>query len=196
MDSVGALIRKKRQEMGYPLRTVAEYLDVDQAILSKIERGQRNASRAQIVKLAGFFRMAVNDLLVPWLSDKLVSEVADEDVALKALKIAEEKVIYQTIATPGISTIIRKITEVLEKDGRVTAAWLFGSMVKGEIHPGSDVDIMIELNQQRNYSMFDLMDIAHSIEQRINRKVDLVEKGQLHDFAWADVSQNLKKIYG
>lgn len=196
MDSVGALIRKKRQEMGYPLRTVAEYLDVDQAILSKIERGQRNASRAQIVKLAGFFRMEVNDLLVPWLSDKLVSEVADEDVALKALKIAEEKVIYQTIATPGISTIIRKITEVLEKDGRVTAAWLFGSMVKGEIHSGSDVDIMIELNQKRNYSMFDLMDIAHSIEQRINRKVDLVEKGQLHDFALADVSQNLKKIYG
>jgi hypothetical protein len=34
-------------------------------------------------------------LLVSWLSDKLVYEVANEDVALKALKVAEERVKYQ-----------------------------------------------------------------------------------------------------
>jgi hypothetical protein len=36
-----------------------------------------------------------NDLLVAWLSDKLVYEVADEQNALKALQVAEEKVKYQ-----------------------------------------------------------------------------------------------------
>jgi hypothetical protein len=35
------------------------------------------------------------ELLVMWLSDKVVYEVADENVALKALKVAEEKVKYQ-----------------------------------------------------------------------------------------------------
>jgi len=39
--------------------------------------------------------MKINYLLVSWLSDKLVYEVADEDVALKALQVAEEKVKYQ-----------------------------------------------------------------------------------------------------
>lgn len=78
-----------------PLRTVVAYLDIDQAILSKIERGQRNASREQVIKLAEFFKIKENDLLVSWLSDKLVHEVADEDVALKALQVAEEKVKYQ-----------------------------------------------------------------------------------------------------
>jgi hypothetical protein len=34
-------------------------------------------------------------LLVSWLSDKLVYEVANEDVALKALQVAEERVKYQ-----------------------------------------------------------------------------------------------------
>jgi transcriptional regulator with XRE-family HTH domain len=95
MDSLGETIRKRREDKELPLRTVAAYLDIDQAILSKIERGQRNASREQVVKLARFFKIDETDLLVSWLSDKLVYEVANEDVALKALKVAEEKVKYQ-----------------------------------------------------------------------------------------------------
>jgi len=94
MDSLGETIRKRREDKELPLRTVAAYLDIDQAILSKIERGQRNASRAHVVKLAEFFKIKESDLLVSWLSDKLLYEVADEDVALKALQVAEEKVKY------------------------------------------------------------------------------------------------------
>ncbi|WP_312762206.1 helix-turn-helix transcriptional regulator [Epilithonimonas sp.] len=94
MDSLGETIRKLREDKELPLRTVAAYLDIDQAILSKIERGQRNASREQVIKLAEFFNIKETDLLVSWLSDKLVYEVADEDVALKALQVAEEKVKY------------------------------------------------------------------------------------------------------
>ena len=94
MDGLGETIRKLREEKGLPLRTVSAYLDIDQAILSKIERGQRNASREQVIKLADFFKVKENDLLVFWLSDKLVYEVADEEIALKALKVAEEKIKY------------------------------------------------------------------------------------------------------
>ncbi len=95
MDSLGDTIRKLREEKELPLRTVAAYLDIDQAILSRIERGQRKATREQIVKLAEYFKVKENDLLVAWLSDKLVYEVADEQIALKALQVAEEKVKYQ-----------------------------------------------------------------------------------------------------
>ncbi|HLX90684.1 MAG TPA: helix-turn-helix transcriptional regulator, partial [Puia sp.] len=65
------------------------FLDIDQAILSKIERGQRKPSREQVIKLAEYFRIKENDLLVAWLSDKLVYEIEDEDNALKALQVAE-----------------------------------------------------------------------------------------------------------
>jgi len=94
MNSLGETLRKLREDKELPLRTVAAYLDIDQAILSKIERGQRNASREQVIKLAEFFKIEENDLLVSWLSDKLVYEVEGEDVALKALHVAEEKVKY------------------------------------------------------------------------------------------------------
>ncbi len=94
MDSLGEIIRKLREEKQLPLRTVAAYLDIDQAILSKVERGQRKATRGQVLKLAEFFKVKENDLLVSWLSDKLVYEVADETLALRALQVAEEKVKY------------------------------------------------------------------------------------------------------
>jgi transcriptional regulator with XRE-family HTH domain len=102
MDSVGQIIRKLREEKGLPLRTVAAYLDIDQAILSKIERGCRKANREQIVKIAEYFNVSKSDLLIAWLSDKVVDEIADEDVAFEALKVAEEKVEYMKIKNNGI----------------------------------------------------------------------------------------------
>ena len=94
MDSLGNTIRKLREEKELPLRTVAAFLNIDQAILSKIERGQRKPTREQVVKLAAYFKVKENDLLVAWLSDKLVYEVEDEEMALKALQVAEERVAY------------------------------------------------------------------------------------------------------
>jgi len=96
MKSLGNTIRQLREEKQLPLRTVSAYLDIDQAILSKIERGQRKATREQVVKLAEYFKVKENDLLIAWLSDKLVYEVAEEKIALKALQVAEEKVKYIT----------------------------------------------------------------------------------------------------
>lgn len=196
MDSFGDIVRKLREQKELPSRTVAAFLDIDQAILSKIERGHRKPSRELVVKLAGYFKVKENDLLVSWLSDKVVYEVEDEDMALKALQVAEEKVQYIILPKASKSSIINLIKSALKKDGRVAAAWLFGSIARGEGKPNSDVDIMVEMNNAKKYSMFDLLDIAFIIENKINRKVDLVEKGYLKDFAMKTASGDLIKIYG
>lgn len=95
MDSFGNTIKKLREEKALPLRTVAAFLDIDQAILSKIENGKRKPNREQVVQLAHYFKVKENNLLIAWLSDKLVYELEDEEVALKALQVAEEKVKYK-----------------------------------------------------------------------------------------------------
>lgn len=94
MESLGYTIKKLREDKELPLRTVAAYLDIDQAILSKIERGHRKSTREQVIKLAKYFKVKEDDLLVAWLSDKLVYELEDEDLALKAIQVAEEKIQY------------------------------------------------------------------------------------------------------
>jgi transcriptional regulator with XRE-family HTH domain len=94
MKNLGETLRELRKNKQLPLRTVAAYLDIDPAIMSRIERGQRNANREQVIKLAGYFNVDENGLLVAWLSDKVVYEVLDEDIALQALRVAEEHIKY------------------------------------------------------------------------------------------------------
>lgn len=196
MESFGKIIRKLREGKELPLRTVAAFLNIDQAILSKIERGYRKPTREQVVKLAGYFKVKENDLLVAWLSDKLVYELEDEDVALQALQTAEERVSYISKPKQSKENIIKAIKTVLKNDGRVAAAWLFGSYARGEEKMSSDVDIMIELNNEKKHSMFDMLDISFLLENKINRKVDLVEKGCLKNFAVETATADLIKIYG
>jgi len=196
MENLGEIIKKTRNEKKLPLRTVAAFLDIDQAILSKIERGQRMATRKQVVNLAAYYKMNENDLLVAWLSDKLVNELANEEVGQRALIAAEQKITYQTNFQNIKTNVLGLIKNVLKKDGRVSTAWLFGSVARGEEKLNSDMDIMVEMNTKKQYSMFDLMDIAFLIEQAINRKVDLVEKGYLKDFAAETANNDFIKIYG
>ncbi len=196
MESLGELLRKLREEKKVPLRTVAAFLDIDQAILSKIETGKRIANRNQVIQLAEFFKLDKEDLLVPWLSDKVVYELAHEELAFKALQVAEKRVTYYESVNSGVSQLKSQIKEILDKDGRVATAWLFGSIIENKLNRDSDLDIMVELNEEKKYSMFELLDLANAIEKKINRKVDLVEKGQLKDFAWKTASKKMEKIYG
>ena len=94
MKSIGNALRELRENKQLPLRVVAAFLDIDPAIMSRIERGQRNASREQVVKLAEYFNVDENELLITWLSDKVVSELAYEQNAIEALKVAEDKIKY------------------------------------------------------------------------------------------------------
>ena len=94
MDSLGETIRKLREDKELPLRTVAAYLDIDQAILSKIERNERKPTKENIIKLAEILKLDKEYLLVQFISERIAYEIAEEDCASKVLKVAEQKVKY------------------------------------------------------------------------------------------------------
>lgn len=195
-ETIGHMLRRLRVESKLPLRKVAALVDVDVAILSKMERGERRLTKAMVQKLAKLYKYDEEELLVVYLRDKVLHEVGDGQLALKALHVAEKAVSYKAANTADKSTITSSIKAVLKLDGRVEGAWLFGSVARGEARTDSDVDIMVELNKKKKYSFFDLADIAYCIEQKINRKVDLVEKGYLKSFAAKTAQNDWVKIYG
>lgn len=94
MKTVGQIIRAKRESLGLLLRQVASYLDIDQAILSKIERNERRPTKDNIFKLAEILKLDKEDLLIQFMSEKIAYEIADEECANKVLKVAEQKVKY------------------------------------------------------------------------------------------------------
>lgn len=91
---VGELLRGKREEKGLLLRHVSAELDIDTAILSKIERSERKATKEQILKLAEILDLNKEDLLVQYLSEKILYEIKDEELGEKALKVAEQQIKY------------------------------------------------------------------------------------------------------
>ncbi len=94
MESFGDKIRIAREKNSLLLRQVAAELEIDQAIISKFERGGRKPTREQVLKFAKFYKINKDELLVAWLSDKITYEISDENLACEALKVAEEKIKY------------------------------------------------------------------------------------------------------
>lgn len=94
MKTIGEIIRGYREEKGMLLRQLAALLEIDSAILSKIERGERKATKEQIIKIAVILGIKQNDMLIQYLSEKIAYEIADEETAKQVLKVAEKKVDY------------------------------------------------------------------------------------------------------
>ena len=94
MDKFGDIIRKKREEKGMLLRQLSAMIDVDAAILSKVERGERKARREQVEKIAKALELNEKELMIEYLSENIAYEIIDEDFALDVLKVAEDKIEY------------------------------------------------------------------------------------------------------
>ncbi|MGO3706573.1 MAG: helix-turn-helix domain-containing protein [Mesonia hippocampi] len=86
------LIKSKRESKGLLLREVAYKVDVDTALISKIEKGDRKPTREQIEKLALALDIDYNKLLTLWLSEKVYEDVQGEQVALDAIKLALKRI--------------------------------------------------------------------------------------------------------
>ena len=54
---------------------------------------------------------------------------------------------------------------------------LFGSFVHGEQGEASDIDLLVDFDEEA--SLFDLVRLALFLEERLNRKVDIVPKESL-----------------
>lgn len=93
-ETLGEKLRQFREQNELPLRKVSAMLDIDVAILSKMERGERKLSKEVVLKLAHIYNCNPEELLVLFLSEKIMYEIQDEDLGEKALKVAEKKVKY------------------------------------------------------------------------------------------------------
>jgi transcriptional regulator with XRE-family HTH domain len=63
MNSLREKIRTIRESMSLLLRQVAACLEIDTALISKIERGERRLTREQVFKLAKFYNVTDEELL-------------------------------------------------------------------------------------------------------------------------------------
>ena len=77
----------------------------------------------------------------------------------------------------------------------VVKAWLFGSFARGEETPLSDVDLIVQYDDKARISLLKHCAIMNDLEELLDRKVDLVEDGELLPFAVESANHDKKLIY-
>jgi hypothetical protein len=77
----------------------------------------------------------------------------------------------------SVTEIQSKVLPVLRKH-RVDRASLFGSVVRGEDTPGSDIDLLVEMPPEA--SLLDLAGLKLDLEELLDREVDVVTYRSLH----------------
>ena len=87
----GEQLRHIRETKGLLLRQAAAFLEVDTAFVSKLERGERNASREQVVKLSAFLNTPSEHLITIWLTDKIIDTINNDSQGEAALKLAMQQ---------------------------------------------------------------------------------------------------------
>ncbi|MBK9329759.1 MAG: helix-turn-helix transcriptional regulator [Sphingobacteriales bacterium] len=63
MSYLGQKIREAREKQNLLLRQVAAHIEVDTALMSKAERGERNLNREQVIKLAQLLKASEDDFI-------------------------------------------------------------------------------------------------------------------------------------
>lgn len=87
----GETIRDLREERNLLLRELAAKLEMDTSLLSKIETNSRIAKRELIEKFATVFKVDFDELMLIWISDRIVNELMNQDNIDEILKLAEQK---------------------------------------------------------------------------------------------------------
>ena len=77
----------------------------------------------------------------------------------------------------------------------VLKAWLFGSYARGEEREDSDVDILVKFDRTLPVGLFAYVRMNRELEEKLGRKVDLVEEGTLRPAAQITANRDLKVIY-
>lgn len=108
------ILKNAREAKGIKTRELANLAGIDQALISKFESGTRNPTKPQLVRLAEILQIELEPLLILWLKEKILREIANEPLGIQALKAAELEIAPQSETNPEIPQQFSKLLEEME----------------------------------------------------------------------------------
>ncbi|TRX20526.1 Fic family protein [Flavobacterium franklandianum] len=107
------LLKNAREQKGLKTREVAQILGIDQALISKFEKGSRKPTKDQVIKLASLLEIDFETLMVAWLKEKILYEIGQDDFALKAMNLVREEVENSCVAVKN--TLSKNLLSILNE---------------------------------------------------------------------------------
>lgn len=82
------------------------------------------------------------------------------------------------------------------KRWKVTELSLFGSVLRPDFRPDSDVDVLVTFSPSAEISLFDLVQMKLDLEEIFQRSVDVIEKDALENpFRKREILKTAQVIY-
>ena len=76
-----------------------------------------------------------------------------------------------------------------------TSLYLFGSTGLDEAGPGSDLDLFIDYDPARRFSLLDLVGIKQFLEESMSTEVDITTRDSLHPILRADIEKSAIRVF-
>lgn len=89
MKKLGDFFREERENKHLLLRQAAAQLDIDQAVLSKIERNERKATKDQLDQFIELYKLNKKEILIKWNAERIVDLLEGEENLIEILKEIE-----------------------------------------------------------------------------------------------------------
>jgi predicted nucleotidyltransferase len=79
---------------------------------------------------------------------------------------------------------------------KVTEFALFGSILREDFGPQSDIDVLVTFQAEAAWSLRDLLDMRDELRELLGREVDLIEKDALRNpFRRHEILRSYKVVY-
>jgi predicted nucleotidyltransferase len=98
-----------------------------------------------------------------------------------------------TIAT-GIDLPEAELDEICHRY-QIKELSLFGSAVRGEMRPDSDIDLLVEFMPDAKVTLFGHFDAEQELSKLVGKKVDLVSKTALRGRRRNEILAEARSIY-
>ena len=72
---------------------------------------------------------------------------------------------------------------------------LFGSVLRDDFGPGSDVDVVVEFRPDVRFGLFELVDMQDELSRIVGRKTDIHEFRSLRPWMQEEVAGSMELLY-
>jgi predicted nucleotidyltransferase len=92
-------------------------------------------------------------------------------------------------------TLPREQIRIFCKRHHIRRMWFFGSVLREDFGPESDIDVLVEFEAGARVTLFDMVDMQDELAALLGRDIDLATPDGLNKHIQADVLAHAQVVY-